>query len=436
MKIAILGYGSQGQAAYEYWHKPGNDVVIRDADDKLSLPEGVAGQLGADYLKNLGEFNLLVRTPGLHPRDIKAANPEDPDVISRITTVTNEFMRVCPSRNIIGVTGTKGKGTTSTLIAKILEAAGKTVHLGGNIGTAPLEMLKAGIKPDDYVVLELANFQLIDLKQSPHIAVCLMVVPEHLDWHGDMNDYIMAKQQLFTHQTAEDTAIYYGLNATSEHIASVSSGHKIPYMKHPGADVIEGVITIEGEAICDVKELKLLGQHNWQNVCAAITTVWQIDKNIETIRSVLTTFTGLPHRLELIRELDGVKYYNDSFASSPEATMAALAAIKQPKVMIIGGFERGLDLTEFAKAFAANDAIRKVFCIGATGPRVANSLLQAGFTNYELLADKSLDAIVKKAQAAAQPGDAVVLSPGFASFDMFKNFEERGKQYKTVVAAL
>jgi len=208
-------------------------------------------------------------------------------------------------------------------------------------------------------------------------------------------------------------------------------------MKHPGADVIENVITIDGEAICEVHELKLLGQHNWQNVCAAVTVVWQIDKNIEAIRSILTTFTGLPHRLELIREVDSVKYYNDSFASAPDATMAAITAVSEPKVVIIGGFERGLDLSEFAKTFADNqDSVRHVVCIGATGPRAAEALKQAGFNNYQVLDDKSLDVIVKKAQAAAKPGDAVLFSPGFASFDMFKNFEERGNLYRAAVQAL
>jgi len=180
MRIAILGFGSQGAAALEYWSSADNEITICDAITELTLPENTKSQLGPDYLQSLDEFDLIVRSPSIHPKDIEAASP---GVAAKVTTVTNEFFKVCPTKNIIGVTGTKGKGTTSTLITKMLEAAGKRVHLGGNIGTPPLEMLKNNIQPDDWVVLELANFQLIDLKYSPPIVACLMIASEHQDWH-------------------------------------------------------------------------------------------------------------------------------------------------------------------------------------------------------------------------------------------------------------
>jgi len=182
---------------------------------------------------------------------------------TKVTTVTNEFMRVCPTRNIIGVTGTKGKGTTSTLIAKMLEAADKTVHLGGNIGIPPLDLLKRNIQPDDWVVLELANFQLIDLKSSPSIAVCLMVVPEHLNWHTDMAEYIAAKQQLFIWQTSDDIAIYYDGNEYSHTIAAAGMGSKLPYYAPPGVEIRDGALRIDELYTCSTSELKLLGTHNW-----------------------------------------------------------------------------------------------------------------------------------------------------------------------------
>ncbi len=446
MKIAILGYGSQGQAAYDYWNQSGNEVVICDSNEKLQLPAGETSRLGADYLKNLAEFDLLIRTPGLHPRDIVAANPETPDILKHVTTVTNEFIKVCPTRNIIGVTGTKGKGTTSTLIAKMLETAGKKVHLGGNIGTPPLDMLKAGIQPEDYVVLELANFQLIDLKQSPHIAVCLMVAPEHLDWHSDVNEYIAAKQQLFANQKGEDIAIYYGLNPTSEHIAEVSPGYKIPYMKHPGADVIEDVVTIEGNSICTVQELKLLGEHNWQNICAAITAVWQIVRNTDPMRLVLTSFSGLPHRLELVRELDGVKYYDDSFGTTPETAIVAIEAFEQPKVLILGGSTKEASFEELAHT-VANTALRRVILIGnTTNPdfKTATPEIEAALQTQHADAvvstvkpgGISMAEVVQMAHDAAQPGDVVLLSTACASFDMFKNYQDRGEQFKTAVQNL
>lgn len=491
MKIAILGYGEQGRAAYEYWHKPGNQIIICDANEKLELPDGLQGRLGSDYLYNLSEFDLLIRTPALHPRDIVAANPETPDILNRVTTVTNEFMNVCPSHNIIGVTGTKGKGTTSTLIAKMLEAMGKKVHLGGNIGTPPLDMLKgtgalhedamqgvgekrtelytkygervsesatqqsapsdsgvsssareqagavqstSGIQPNDWIVLELANFQLIDLKKSPTIAVCLIVVPEHMDWHGDMNDYLTAKQQLFARQTVDDIAIYYGLNASSEHIASVSPGHKIPYMKHPGADVIEGVVTIDGQPICEIHELKLLGQHNWQNVCAAVTVVWQIDQNVEAMRSVLTTFSGLPHRLEFVREVDGIKYYDDSFGTNPETAIVAIEAFNDPKVVILGGSSKGATYEALA-ATVIKSNVRSVVTIGDTGANIAATLRAAGFEHI-VDGGKTMQSIVDTARSQARAGDSVLLSTGCASFGLFKNYKDRGEQFKAVVQAL
>lgn len=432
MKIAILGYGSQGQAAYEYWNRDGNELTVCDRSEKTELPPDAKSQLGEDYLQNLDIFDLLIRTPALHPKDIVAAN--SPEILKKVSSVTNEFLKVCPTKNVIGVTGTKGKGTTSALIAKMLEAAGKKVHLGGNIGTPPLDMLKDGIQPDDWVVLELANFQLIDLKYSPHIAVVLMVEPEHMDWHGDMDEYISAKQQMFKYQGTDDIAVYYSQNPNSQHIASVTAGHKIPYMKYPGADVIENVITIDGQAICDISELKLLGKHNWQNVCAAVTAVWQISQDQDAIRSALTSFTGLEHRLELVRELQSVKYYDDSFGTTPETAIVAIEAFKEPKVLILGGSDKGANYDDLAKVVVDNN-VRCVVSVGVTGPAIADALRTAGFNNI-IEGGKTMQSIVETARKQAQAGDIVLLSTACASFDLFKNYKERGEQFKQVVQSL
>lgn len=447
MKIAILGYGDQGKSAYDYWNKPENQIVICDQSEKIEVPGNVTTKLGNDYLRGLAEFDLIVRSPSVHPSDIAEAN--SPEILEKVTTNTNEFLRVCPSKNIIGVTGTKGKGTTSTLIAKMLEATGKTVHLGGNIGIPPLEMLHppsakgGGIQPDDWVVLELANFQLIDLKHSPHIAVCLMVVAEHLDWHGDTQEYIVAKQQLFAHQSADDIAIYYAHNSYSQHIASVSRGHKVPYMKHPGADVIENSVVVDGQKICSVDELKLLGKHNWQNVCAAVTTVWQITQNIEAIRSVLTSFSGLEHRLEFVREFNGIKYYDDSFGTTPETAIVAIQAFNQPKVVILGGSDKGASYDELIKTALENN-VRHVVAIGNTAEKITDTInkydhhqlgrLPLGWTL--LGKDTNIQEIVDSARDQAQPGDIVLLSPACASFGLFKNYKHRGEEFKKAVLAL
>lgn len=436
MQIAILGYGKQGQSALDHWSSADNQITICDKDEDLPIPAGAGRQLGENYLQNLNRFELIVRSPSIHPKDIVAANNES--ILGKVTTVTNEFFRVCPSRHIIGVTGTKGKGTTSTLIAKMLEANSQKVHLGGNIGTPPLELLKNGIQPDDWVVLELANFQLIDLKYSPNIAVCLMVVEEHLDWHKDLDEYITAKQQLFVYQGIDDVAIYYAANEYSKQIVSVSRGHRIPYIQQPGAEVVDDQVTIGGQIICKTSELKLLGKHNWQNVCAAVTVVWQITQNVKALRSVLTSFSSLPFRIEFRREVNGVRYYNDSFASGPGSCVAAYEAVPGPKVMIIGGFERNLPLDELAEALKRQpNELRKALLIGASAKRVAKEVFDKyGLKNYQLSEAKDMAAIVKEATALAQPGDAIVLSPAFASFDMFNNFEERGCKFNEAVEAL
>jgi UDP-N-acetylmuramoylalanine--D-glutamate ligase len=433
MNIAVLGYGKQGASAAQYWAKdPGNSITICDENENTPAADNFSKKLGEDYLSDLDQFDLIIRSPIIHPDQIATANT--PDILSKVTTNTNEFFKVCPSKNILAVTGTKGKGTTSTLIAKMLEAAGKSVHLGGNIGTPPLEMLSSNIQPDDWVVLELANFQLIDLKYSPHIAVCLMVADEHLDWHKDSQEYITAKQQLFRYQSPEDIAVFYGLNPTSQHIASISKGHKVPYMEYPGADVIENKVLIDGQVICEAAEIKLLGRHNWQNVCAAVTAVWQAVQDKEAIKQVITSFSGIEHRLELAGEHEGVKYYDDSFGTTPETAIVAIEAFSEPKIVILGGSDKGSDYDGLARTIAGSN-VKKVLLIGEMADKIKLSLDKAGFSEYTNGGD-SIGKIIETAKSIAKPGDVVLLSPACASFDMFKNYADRGNQFKRAVQAL
>lgn len=437
MKIAIIGFAGQGKSSYEYWDDGTNEITICDRDISLQLPEGAVSQLGPNYLKNLHIFDLIIRTPALHPREIVNANPEYPDILAKVTSNTNEFLKVCSTKNIVGVTGTKGKGTTSTLITLMLRAAGRTVYLGGNIGIPPLVMLKNNIQADDWVVLELANFQLLDLKYSPPLATVLMVEPEHLDWHTDLAEYIFAKQRLVAYQQTSDKVVYYGRNEISLSVAEVSIGEHIPFLDSPGAQTINGEITIDGHVICRTDELKMLGEHNWQNACAAVTTVWQIVQDVSAIRSVLTTFAGLPFRIEFRREANGVQYYNDSFASVGAATAAAIKSIKEMKVLIIGGYDRMLNLQKFAQAVATESSqIRHTLLIGQSADRMAENLSLAGYGNFTISRASNMTDIVEEARQLAVKGDAVLLSPGFPSFDMFKNFEDRGKQFNAVVASL
>jgi UDP-N-acetylmuramoylalanine--D-glutamate ligase len=354
-------------------------------------------------------------------------------VASKVTTQTNEFFRACPTRNIIGVTGTKGKGTTSTLIAKMLGAAGKNVQLGGNIGVPPLSFVRK-LKRDSWVVLELSSFQLSDLEYAPHIGVCLMVVPEHLNWHSTLDNYVLAKARLFTLMTDRDKAIYLPSNDLSRVIASSGSAQLIPYLAAPGALVEGDQVVIDGHNICATSELKLLGAHNWQNVCAAVTAVWQVTQDVKAMRKVLTSFSGLEHRLEFVAEIDGVKYYDDSFGTTPETAAVAVESFSEPKVVILGGSDKGAEFDSLADAIAKSN-VRQAVVIGQTGEKIIAALAKAGFTSITL-GGKSLAEAFAICREHAQPGDVVLLSTGCASFDMFENYKDRGQQFQDLVKQL
>lgn len=439
MKVAIVGYATDGRVSAEYFAGHGHTVTVCDSDESLDVPNQFAVQLGEAYLHGMATFDLIVRSSGIHPGHILEDNP---GVEAKITTSVNEFLRVCPTRNTIGITGTKGKGTTSTLTTKMLEAAGRTVWLGGNIGKSPLEFINQ-VQPDDWVVLELSSFQLSDIQHSPHIATCLMVVPEHLNWHTDMADYIAAKSRLFARQKSDDVAIYYAENDISKHIASAGAGQKIPYYASPGAWVNGNMITIAGVEICTTDELKLLGKHNWQNACAATTAVWQalrpnnpseIDRVKTAIRGVLTTFSGLEHRLEFVRELHGVKYYDDSFGTTPETAIVAVQAFEQPKIIILGGSDKGASYDELAHVVASNN-VKKALLIGDQAARIQRALEGAGFNDY-IPGGNTMSEVLVNVQTVAHDGDVVLLSTGCASFGMFENYKDRGNQFKRGVQSL
>jgi UDP-N-acetylmuramoylalanine--D-glutamate ligase len=355
---------------------------------------------------------------------------------AKATTVQHIFFENVKTKNIIGVTGTKGKGTTSTLIAKMLAAAGKKVHLGGNIGNSMLDFVHE-VQPDNWVVLELSNFQLKDFPYSPHIAVCLMIAPEHMDWHADMNDYLEAKANIFKHQKPEDIAIYFAKDDNSQKIASYSPGKKIPYFQKPGAHLGANRMIAIGEdemRVTPITEVKLLGEHNLQNICAAITAVWEVTQDLDAVRQVLHSFSGLEHRLELVRASEGIKYYDDSFGTTPDTAIVALRSFKEPKVVILGGSDKGIPFDHLADEVVKSN-VRQVIAIGKTGPKIAELIRRRGFTNITEGLSR-MPEIVAAASQAAQPGDVVLLSTGCASFGLFRDYKDRGDQFKAAVQAL
>lgn len=431
MNVAIVGFATEGRVSAAYFARRGHAVTVCDQNAELEIPEVYKRQLGEEYLEGLDRFDIVVRSAGIPPRIILEKNPA---IAPKITTAINEFLAHCPTPNTIGITGTKGKGTTSTLTAKMLEAAGRKVWLGGNIGHSPLEFID-DIQPDDWVVLELSSFQLIDLTYSPHIATCLMIVPEHLNWHADMAEYIRAKSQLFMQQSSSDVAIYYVDNSTSQAITTPGAGRKVPYGTEPGAWVNGNMLTINGESICATDDIRLLGEHNQQNICAALTTVWEAGMHdLDAARTVIASFGGLEHRLEFVRELDGIRYYDDSFGTTPETAIVAIKAFEEPKVVILGGSDKGASYDELAETVVKNN-IRKVLLIGDQAERIRNALDGAGFHDH-IEGGATMQEIVSRARAIAKSGDVVLLSTGCASFGLFKDYKDRGDQFKAAVRSL
>ncbi|MBL8159818.1 UDP-N-acetylmuramoyl-L-alanine--D-glutamate ligase [Candidatus Saccharibacteria bacterium] len=430
MKVAILGYGLEGESAFNYYRKrgvaPADFTVFDEADEpKRPLPAGVRFVGGTDSFDRLAGFGVVVRTPQISPARIITDGT--------VTSVTKLFFEHC-TRPIIGITGTKGKGTTASLTHALLSAAGVKSWLVGNIGTPALDVLdEVNAAADGVVIYELSSFQLWDMTVSPSVAIVLMIEPDHLEVHGDMDDYVAAKANIARWQTAGDTVIFHPHNPLSRSIAELSKGIRIPYGQAPAAHVKDQAIYINEQKICSISEVLLPGKHNVENICAALTAASRFVNNPSVFADTLRNFKGLEHRLELVATVNGILYYDDSFSSMPGATEVAIAAFTEPKLLIVGGYDRGLDFSKLATAIAADGSVKTALLIGQTRHRLAEALAAAGFSSYEILDDATMPAIVSRAAALARPGDVVLLSPGCASFDMFKNFYDRGQQFKQCV---
>ena len=424
MKIAIAGYGVEGKSNYAYWDTPDNSLTIVDERAELDgVPEGAQVVLGQGAFGKLADFDLVVRSAGVSPHKITTNG--------NIWSATNEFFAKCPVP-IIGVTGTKGKGTTCSLITSILRKAGKTVHLVGNIGAPALDILPE-IRENDIVVYELSSFQLWDLEKSPHIAVVLMIEPDHLDVHASFEEYVQAKSNIAKFQTSDDVIIYHPTNKYSNKIASSGNGKKQRYgvVDDGGVYVKDDKFFTHDHAICGVDTLHIAGEHNRENACAAISAALTICPELtdEQIAAGLKDFTGLPHRLKFVREIHGVRYYDDSIATTPGSAIAALRAFDQPKIIILGGSDKGADYQEIIDVVKQTNS--RVLAIGQTGERIYQICLEKGVevereTGY-------MDEVVKHATAMSNPGDVVILSPASASFDQYKSYTDRGEQFVAAV---
>lgn len=438
MNVVIAGYGVEGRASYEYWHALGASVSVADERSELSgLPEGVHTILGPSAFDELAGFDVIIRSPGLRPSKVPYG--------SKVWSATNEFFAKCPAP-IIGVTGTKGKGTTASLIASILRAAGKTVHLVGNIGQPALVILPA-IQASDVVVYELSSFQLWDAKKSPHIAVVLGIEPDHLDVHSDFEDYLNAKKNIRRHQTMADSCIYHPTNRYAYEIAATAiagvpaSEESIDFAARyavPDEDQVyvkDDYFCVQDRRICATSNLQLPGAHNLENACAAMSAVSELlfsGISDEQYAEGLRQFTGLPHRLKFVSEKNGVKYYDDSIATTPGSAIAAMRSFDAPKLLILGGSDKGAEYDEVVAV--AKETGTKVLAIGQTGGHIYE-LCQAN----EVLAEREeglMPEVVAHAAHQAPAGGVVILSPASASFDQYKSYSDRGDQFIAAVERL
>jgi UDP-N-acetylmuramoylalanine--D-glutamate ligase len=451
MRIGIVGWGVEGQSAYKFFGTDNEYLIVNEhprndfpaESDKVKVqfithqkPAGLTGNVSnLSYLNGIEKCDKIIYSVTAY-KNLQTVFAGNADFWQKATTIQHIFFEEVKTKNIIGVTGSKGKGTTSTLIANLLEAQGQKVWLAGNIGKAVLDIVQK-VAAEDWVVLELANFQLMDFPYSPHIAVCLMLAPEHLDWHPNMDEYVGAKANIFKHQKLHDIAIYFANDENSKKIAHYSPGKKVPYYQNPGAYVRQDGMIVVGAAETEVihkSKVKLLGEHNLQNICAALTAVFEALEGIDKAKTVLSSFSGLEHRLELVRELQGVKYYNDSFGTNPDTALVALKSFSQPKVLILGGIDKGLPFESLINQIA-NDDVRHVIAIGETTDKIVDMLRKKGYTRITT-GLRTMEDIVRIARQESRPGDIVLLSTAASSFDMFKDYKERGNQFKAAVQAL
>ena len=450
-KVAFIGAGVSHKTLIKEFVELGAHVTL--CDQKKSVEDfgdyaatirelGIDLSLGENYLDGFKGQDIIMRTPGFVGYFEKPLQ----DAMAAGTMVTSEvelFFDFCPCE-IVAVTGSDGKTTTTTLISKFYEAAGRKVHLGGNIGAALLPMLPE-VAPEDVAVVELSSFQLISMHSSPNIAVVTNVTPNHLDHHKDMQEYIDAKRNIYLHQGGLSRTV---INADNEITASFLPeirGEALQFSRKTtpklGCYLAEdGTLTMADRhsvtPVLHMEEIKIPGIHNVENYLAAISAVWgEVSK--ETIVEVAKNFAGVEHRIELVRELDGVKWYNDSIASSPTRTIAGLNSFHQKIILIAGGYDKKIPFEPLAPKIL--EKVKVLILMGVTAPKIEAAV--TGCPGYaesglRILHVSSMQEAVEQARQAAGEGDIVSLSPACASFDLYPDFEARGRHFKELVKAL
>ena len=449
--VAVIGIGVSNRPLIELLLSRGVAVTACDKKDRAALGplaeelegKGCRLRLGPDYLKDLTE-DVIFRTPGMRP-DL----PELTAAVERGSVLTSEmevFFAVCPCP-IIAVTGSDGKTTTTTIIAELLRAAGHTVHLGGNIGH-PLLAETGGMTAEDVAVLELSSFQLMTMIRSPHIAVVTNLSPNHLDVHKDYDEYIAAKGNIFTHQTPKDIAVFNADNEVTSSFIGRELGGLRTFSRRktvergaylaPDPSGDGHAVWVSNDTgrrrVLPLAEIKLPGAHNVENYLAAIAAVDGLVPD-GIIRKFAKDFGGVEHRIELVRELDGVRYYNDSIASSPNRTIAGLNSFREKVILIAGGKDKGISYDSLGPVI--NGHVKLLILCGATAGVIRSSVEQAeNYGGLEIVDVEDYRQAVSLARSRTGEGDVVILSPASTSFDRFANFMERGRVFKEIVNGL
>lgn len=449
-KVAVLGIGVSHTPLIKYLYNLGVDITAFDKSDEDKLRPvldefkgmNIKYSLGSSYLNNLKGFDIVFRTPGMRydVPEILSAKEEGAEITSEMEV----FFELCPAQ-IFAITGSDGKTTTTTLIYNMLKEQGYKCWLGGNIGIPLLSKIDE-IKDSDKVVLELSSFQLHTMTKSPQVAVITNISPNHLDVHKSMDEYVSAKKNIFKYQSNEDKLILNYDNDITREFINEAEGKVVLFSRtnkvDNGAMLKDDTLIYKdssGETeIVKAQDIVIPGVHNIENYLAAIAAVMDfVDK--DTIKKVATTFKGVEHRIELIREINGIKFYNDSIASSPTRTIAGLNSFKDKVILIAGGYDKKIPYDVMGEVIA--EKVKYLILIGQTGPKIEKALKDeversGKGSDIPVYNCSSLEEALEKAYSLASSGDIITMSPASASFDMFKNFEDRGNRFKELVNSI
>lgn len=451
-KIGILGLGEENIALSLYLIEKGSKLTICDKRENIDelkiylekLPKDKFElRLGPTYLDNLNDFDIVFKTPGLPYLNEKIQSAKESGV--EISSQIKLFFDLCPAL-IIGVTGTKGKGTTTSLIGEILKSSIHAkdtpnfinqVYIAGNIGKAPIEFVDQ-LSKDDLVVLELSSFMLQDLQKSPHVSVVLDIKSDHMDVHKDENEYVSAKTSIVKYQTKKDFAVINCDYSKSLDFALMTQAEVFCFSRRRPVD--QGVFVQDGKIILrtdgkdhvlvETSEVTLRGEHNLENITAAAMAAYLAGAGLSAIKKTIKNFKGLEHRLEFVGQVSGVKFYNDSFSTTPDTAIAAIRAFSEPIILIAGGSEKNADYTELGQEISKSN-VKTAILIGVTGPRIKKEITNQQIKIIENV--KNLKEVMIKVEQETKSGDVVLFSPASASFDWFKNYKDRGKQFKKLV---